>query len=88
MVKWDKNLLWDLRNEIVLNSLFVADYENSFNIPAAVVCDFFMGYISFLEELERESGEDLDFDSFFDKYDTAENLFDWYCCFDHNPLEV
>ena len=88
MIKWNKNLLWDLRMEIVLNSLYVADYENSFGIPAKITCDFFMGYISYLEELEKENGEELDFDSFFNKYDNAENLFDWWECFDENPLEV
>ena len=40
--------LWALRKEIVLNSLFIADYRNSLNIDPQMLCCFFDG---FLEEV-------------------------------------
>lgn len=81
--------LWELRQQIVLNSLYVADYRNSFGIEEHKVCDFFDGYISFLTELEIEKyGKELDnISAFFDEFDTEENLKSWYGCFcDDCPL--
>ena len=83
---FSKNKLKELREQIVLNSIYVHDYENNMGIEAKVCCDFFDGYVSYLQELEKENGEDLDFDEFFDKYDTTDNLWDWYCCFEDEPL--
>lgn len=40
-----KQELQQLRNEIVLNSLYTDDYTNSFNIPARQVQDFFDGWL-------------------------------------------
>ena len=78
--------LQKLREQITLNSIYVADYENNMGIKAHIVCDFFDGYVSYLQELEKGNGEDLPIEEFFDKYDTIDNLWDWYCCFDENPL--
>ena len=36
-----KESLWTLRREVVLNSLFIADYHNNRHIDPRVVCDFF-----------------------------------------------
>ena len=83
---WNKTKLWNLRNEIVLNSLYISDYENSFGIPAAIVCEFFDSYISYLDELMTENGECLPIDDFFNKYDTKENLWNWWYCYDICPF--
>ena len=42
-----------LRNEIVLNSLFVSDYKNSFGISAKSVSLFFDSYMSFIDEMAK-----------------------------------
>ena len=77
-----KESLWTLRREIVLNSLFIADYRNSRHIDPHVVCDFFDG---FLEDVEARMEEDIPgFNDayFFDhlpKYDNPDTLWDYYC---------
>ena len=91
----------ELRQDIVLNSLFVSDYENRFNISPRQVCDFFDGYVSFLEELIKEDGkmpickgdtiqDQIEYGNEYDKlmveYDNTENLKAWYGCFDTNPF--
>lgn len=49
--------LWPLRQEIVLGSLYVADYRNSFGIDEHKVCDFFTSFWdSYCEELAKEDG--------------------------------
>ena len=40
-----KESLWALRREVMLNSLFIADYRNSRHIDPRVVCDFFDGFL-------------------------------------------
>lgn len=79
-----KEDLMALRGEIVLNSLYTSDYNNSFGFKASCVCEFFDGYVSYLEELAEEDGY-TDWDNvfkMFDLYDNEENLYSWYCCFD------
>ena len=84
--------LAQLRQEIVLNSLFTSDYENSFCIHPKQVCDFFDGYVEYLDELEQEDikeglqKEPLEFYDFCKKYDTLDNLENWYNCFCDDPL--
>lgn len=52
-----KEYLWPLRQEIVLGSVFVADYRNSFGIDEHKVCDFFTSFWEgFCEELAKEDG--------------------------------
>lgn len=83
--------LWHLRKEIPLCSLFYTDYRNSFGIDCHPVCDFMDGYADYLDELMRESIPDYDDANFFDLlslYDTPENLWDWYQCFEEDPLPV
>ena len=85
-----KEDLQSLRNEIVLNSLFVSDYNNSFGISAKSVCDFFDSYMEFLSELAFEDNFKIGnpskgmhtYDEFFDKYDTIDNLGNWYGCYE------
>ena len=83
--------LQQLRKEIVLNSLFVSDYNNSFGISAKSVCDFFDSYMSFIWDIAHNEDNfivgypdygDHTYDEFFEKYDTIENLYEWYCCYE------
>lgn len=83
-----KEKLYKLRDQITLNSVYVRDYENDMGIDTKMCCEFFTGYVDYLCELEKENGEDLDIWDFFAKYDTIDNLWDWYCCFDEDPLPI
>ena len=78
--------LCDLRNEIVLNSLYTSDYENTHHILPRDVQDFFDGYVEYLYELAEEDGEELDIMDLCAKYDNPNNLENWYNCFEDNPL--
>lgn len=76
--------LADLRKEIVLNSLYISDYDNSFGYDPIHINTFFDGYVSYLEELAEEDGY-TEWDNIFkmfDIYDTEENLWDWFNCSD------
>lgn len=49
--------LWPLRQQIILGSLFVADYENRFSIAPEKVCEFFTSFWDgYCEELAQEDG--------------------------------
>lgn len=78
--------LRDLRNEIVLNSLYTSDYENTHHILPRDAQNFFDGYVEYLYELAEENGENPDIQDLCIKYDNADNLENWYYCFDENPL--
>ena len=78
--------LRDLRKEIILNSLYTSDYENTHHILPKDVQDFFDGYIEYLYELAEENGENPDIQDLCIKYDNADNLENWYNCFEDNPL--
>ena len=72
--------LLHLRKEIILNSILIYDYTNSFGFNSWDICSFFDGYVSFLNELAREDGyEGIDY---LTKYDTEENLYSWFLCYD------
>ena len=73
-----------LRSEIVLNSLYESDYDNSFGYDSIHIFTFFDAYVSYLEELAEEDGY-TEWDNIFkmfDIYDTEENLWDWFNCYD------
>ena len=72
--------LWRLRNEIVLNSLFTADYCNTFGFAPKSVQEFFDGYLDYLWELATdEHGHNTpSLDSVLSEYDNKGNLFDYY----------
>lgn len=72
--------LWQLRNEIMLNSLFVADYTNSFGFNARDVSDFFDGYVEYIYEMMNE---DKATDDQFREYDNEYNLYNWFLCSDN-----
>ena len=72
--------LSQLRKEIILNSILIYDYTNSFGFNPWDICSFFDGYVSYLEELAKEDGvESVDF---LEEYDTEENLYSWFLCYD------
>lgn len=72
--------LLQLRKEIILNSILIYDYTNSFGFNSWDICSFFDGYVSYLNELAREDGyEGIDY---LTKYDTEENLYSWFLCYD------
>ena len=76
-----KKELKQLRKEIVLNSLFIKDYSNSFGIDPEKVCIFFDGY---LEDLSNKyNTRDLDIVL---KHDNINNLWSYYNCFCFDPL--
>lgn len=78
--------LWALRKKIVVNSVFLADYENQYGIDTVSLCNFFDGYYSFIWELaEEDHGKNLEHSFVMDNYDTEENLYNWYNC--HEEFE-
>lgn len=85
----NKDDLWELRKEIVLNSLFISDYKNTFGFSANSMCSFFDGYMDYLEELAKEDGKtNLTISELTDAYDNADNLFDYYWgCDDYSWVE-
>lgn len=74
-----KEQLWQLRQEIVLNSLFISDYENSLGIDAKECNTFFEGYVEYLWELATSeldyTGNDIMW--VFEKLDNKDNLADY-----------
>lgn len=86
MKKFDdftKEDLWALRQQIVLNSLFTADYRNNFGIDPHSVQMFFDSFISYATEIEKEdgfAGESIN--EFFDRYDNPDLLWEWYNCYE------
>ncbi len=88
---WTKERLWNLRQEIKLGSLFIADYRNSFGVAPHKVCDFFDGFLEFVGEVmqvDYSSYDDAAFWELLPDYDTPEYLLDWYSCFEEDPLPV
>lgn len=75
-----------LRKQIVLCSIYLADYINTYEIDENETCVFFDGFTDYLSELMQENETDYNGDKFFDllpKYDNAENLKEYfynYCC--------
>lgn len=85
-----KEQLWKLRLEVPIGSLFVNDYENSFEIPAKQVCDFFDGYLDVLWDIAADDIPDMegvDFEEAIDRYDCPENLYNWYIDCQDNGLD-
>ena len=70
-----------LRDDIVLNSLFILDYRNRYGLEPHTVCNFFDGYMDYLADLEKEKyGKELDnINDFFNEFDTIDNLWEYYC---------
>lgn len=73
----NKEQLWQLRQEIVLNSLYLRDYNNSFNIDQQECCTFFDGYVESL--YMYEGNNNADFFEIAEKHDNIENLYGFWC---------
>jgi hypothetical protein len=90
----NREQLKQLRKEIVLNSLYISDYENRFELDAKKVQDFFDGYFEELTYITRdEIGEDeydkLSDNSFYDeifKRDNLDNLYNYYLSIEDNTF--
>ena len=81
-------MLWKLRMEIRLNSLYVSDFQNSFGFTAQSVSDFFDSYMDYLDELaEEEYGNDYMLEDVFD-FDNEDNLYNWWGCYEWFPFEI
>ena len=77
--------LWRLRLEIVLNSLYYSDYENSLGLDRRVVAAFFDGFLEFVEEEMKEDipgFTDSDFFRHLPAYDNSEYLWQYFCGFE------
>jgi hypothetical protein len=86
-MEWTESKLWELRLEIKLNSLFVSDYGNTFGVDPKVACDFFDGYMDYLEDELHPDGKTFDDLNAVFALDNPENLWKWYNCFaDESPL--
>lgn len=84
-----KEQLWALRRQIVLGSLYLSDYVNTFGIDRHAVCDFFDSFLSFLGEKmadEIPGYDDRHFSKHLRAYDTPDELWEWYGCYEENPL--
>lgn len=92
-----KQELQKLRNEIVLNSLYTSDYNNSFNIDPRQVQDFFDSYLEDCETIPNENGEllcdlvgtisDNDYwNELFKIANNIDNLYNFYYSYDIDPL--
>lgn len=79
-----KEELWQLRQEVVVNSAFTADYTNSFGFNESDICSFFDGYYDYLCELANEDYDDcLVTDGLIhEQYDNQDNLESWFNCYD------
>ena len=76
-----KNELWQLRQDITLNSLYFDDYENRFGFDTYTTLEFFNSYIDYLNELMEEDNDEYNDSQFFDmldQYDNQENLYNYY----------
>ena len=83
-----------LRAEIVLNSVYLNDYENSLGIPAQNVYDFFEGYFeeemnAYKESHPKASAKKLDkyFEKLLDKND-IKSMYEYYSYLDFETLPI
>ncbi len=78
--------LTKLRSQIVLNSLFMSDYENDIGVNPENVQNFFDSYGEYMRENAKEMGiEDNHLDEISD-YDTPESIYEYYCSYEDDPL--
>lgn len=86
---WSKNKLWALRQQITLGSLYFKDYRNELGVEEHTCFNFFDGYLDYLEELMKEDGipDDQAWD-YLKYYNTREELWNWYGCFEEDPLPI
>lgn len=84
---WTKEKLWQLRQEICLNSLYYSDYTNSFGIDTHKVCDFFDGFLDYCQDdLIESTGKQYPTIEEIFEMDTADNLWDYWYLFLECPF--
>lgn len=82
IVNMGKTRLRRLREDITLGSLFIRDYENRYGLDPHVVCAFFEGFETYIEEMMLDDGfTDADYLDKRPEYDTLENLVAWQGCY-------
>ena len=73
-----KTQLWRLRQDIVLNSLYINDYQNRYGIDPRIVCDFMDGYVEELCAMAQEDGVKTDnILDIIELYDNKDNLYNY-----------
>lgn len=73
--------LWAIRSKVVVNSVYLADYENQYGISEVSLCNFFDGYYDYMWELaELEYGKDVKETKVFEEFDTEDTLYGWFNC--------
>lgn len=85
----NKEELWKLRQEIILNSIYISDYKNSFGFNNTDICNFFEGYVEYLYELAQEDNFEHQHPfEVFDKYDNEDNLCNYHMSVEYSvPLK-
>ena len=83
-----KKQLKQLRDEIVLNSIFLKDYDNTLFIKRDRVCNFFNSFIEYIEEIytEKHGHSAYSYDDLFKEYDNINTLYDYYKYMEYDPL--
>lgn len=86
----NKAQLRKLRQEIVLNSLFLNDYENSFGIDKDKVYAFFDSFVEDICEQYEEQHKTKHYTIWevFAEYDNIDTLWEWYGCYEEDPLPI
>lgn len=82
--------LISLREDVILGSLYYSDYKNTLNLKVQDVFDFFDAYLNYLGELMEEDIKDYSDEQFWDflnKYDTDENLINFYHTYEYELEE-
>lgn len=80
--------LKQLRQEIVLDSIYIGDYKNSFGISPYYVYLFFDSYLDFIEGLGNEDSAitsepaELRWSKTLERYDNIDTLKEWYDVYD------
>ena len=80
-----KSKLWNIRKDIILNSIYFDDYKNRYGYDTRMICNFFDGFLEYIEELMIENKQNIHPSYFYDLlplYDNKETLWNWYCCYD------
>ena len=76
--------LWAIRSKVVVNSVYLADYENQYGISEVSLCNFFDGYYDYMWELAIEKyGRNVAEEIVRNEFDTEDNLYVWFCCYDN-----
>jgi len=77
----NKQELWNLRCEIVLDALYTKCYSNTYNICECICQRFFDGYSAWLQV-------NFPVKIFYmeNKNDTIDNLWNYYCSLEFNPF--